>query len=410
MNGPGRALASAAIALTIGSACGPSTSRSSTSEPTVGPTDPAEQLLALLPADPAVVVEVDLARLRANAAVGPLVTAVFASDLVDLPNADGATPADRGPTAIDRDGDGLPDPYTDANGDGVPDDCDQNPDDAEDPSFPDPNGFPPSEDEVAATGEAAAVKRKRWRRLCLPPLAPDQLLAGADLLVLGAYGVGTSEASTVTLVASDARVLGATQVGDSFWVLAGEEWIRQVEARAGLVAAGQAIAASEDLLALRAHATPTGAPGASLRLTARLSSDARRTLARQLGLVTAPARVAVWGDVVDDLAIIVDAEAAGDTDKPAEVKQAAERLDRAMRGALAALAEEEVARLVGLTASLGNARFESSGRWVRGVLAIGPKRLERIVKRVVKLVERGPVPPGTDAGVIEPAPTEEESP
>jgi hypothetical protein len=260
-------------------------------------------MLALLPSGPQVVLEIDLARLRANPVVGDLVVKTLTADLV---------------------------------------------------------------------GEIDA-------------------LATADLIVLAAYGVGTSEAATITLVSSPTEVTNGIPVGANFYALGPPEWTRQVEARAGLVAADTPISADADLLRLRDHAIPDGAPGASLRVTARLPADARKELAIAAGLTVAPAQVSIWGDVVDDLAVIVDTEIGeptGDT-KDGEAKAVA-RLEAAVKRALGGLAELPAAQQLGIPKSLTTARIAVRGTWVRTIVAIGPSHLARVVERATALLEKGP--------------------
>ena len=76
--------------------------------------------------------------------------------------------------------------------------------------------------------------------------------------------------------------------------------------QASALSAGSEPSLAEDraLLAVRARVMPPAAPGASLRAAARLSFEARVALAGQLGLDRVPANMALWGDVADDLAIV----------------------------------------------------------------------------------------------------------
>lgn len=300
-------------------ACGGRAPRAGSVTSQVGPppATPAEEMLALLPAEPQLVIEVDLERLRANPVVGALVTRSLAADLVPLP------------------------------------------------------------DDASQPGAFDAARRG------------DAVLATADRVVMAAYGLGTDGAATLTIIDSKTPVTGSTPVGDHYYALGPAEWVRQVEARAGLVVASTPIAASVDLLTLRARAMPQGAPGASLRITARLSEDARRKLGDQIGIAHAPAQISIWADVVDDLAIVVDAEATeGTTGKAA--KAAVTRLESMLKGALGAAAELPVSRALGLPSSLEHARIAQRGRWVRTIIAIGPAHLHRVVERATALLGAGP--------------------
>lgn len=292
-------------------ACGGKTRApvSASPEPAVAAT-PADRILALLPEGAQLVVEVDLARLRANPVVGKLVTDALA-----------------GPTLPGLD----------------------------------------------------------------LPLSP---LAHADSLVLASWGIGTSNAATVTVLATAEAIPNSVSLGEGLVVLGPETWTAQLEARAALAGTGtaQKIRAAKDLVALRDHAMPPRAPGASLRITARLSFDARVALARQTGLEAPPAQISIWGDVVDDLAIILDADAVDPGDKA--TKQPTKRLEAGMRAILAGLAGEPAIQALGLPSSLSGARITAKGTWVRAIIAIGPAHLQRVVRRATDLLAaRGQPPP-----------------
>jgi len=229
----------------------------------------------------------------------------------------------------------------------------------------------------------------------LPPLpeeVPVSPLARADTLVLASYGVGTAQAATVVVLATPEDVPGATRLADGLVALGPAEWIAQLEARAALAGLraltsdgavvddpAPPITASPELLALRDHAMPEAAPGATLRVTARLSFDARVALSRETGIDGAPAQISIWGDVADDLAIIIDADASDPGD--ARSREPTKRLEAAMRRVLAELAREPAIRALGLPKSLEHARIAVRGRWVRAIVAVGPARLARAVER-----------------------------
>lgn len=221
----------------------------------------------------------------------------------------------------------------------------------------------------------------------LPTAVPMSPLAKADAVVLASYGIGTSQAAMVTVIDSPEDLVtsaGATRLGDHLYALGPTEWIAQLEARAalagiGVAASGPPIVASPELLALRDRAMPPNAPGAALRITARLTFDARVALARQTGLDSAPSQVSIWADVVDDFAMIVDADAADPGDK--KTKDPTKRLEAGMRGVLAGLAEEPAIQALGIPSSLERARLVARGTWVRTIVAIGPAHLQRVVAR-----------------------------
>lgn len=200
-------------------------------------------------------------------------------------------------------------------------------------------------------------------------------LANADEIVLAAYGVGTAQAATLTILKTKDDLGGATRIGTDLIALGPEDWVGQLSTRAA-IDTQHALVPPEDLLRLRDHAMPQGATGAVIRVTARLPFDARIAFARQTGLDAAPAQLSIWGDVADDLAIVIDADASDGKDK-----DAARRLAHTLRGTLGAIAEEPTVRALGVPGSLTDARLVTQGTWVRAVMAIGPRHLARAVER-----------------------------
>jgi len=360
----------AGIAVVVAMAACGGTKAKPTSEPERATfTSTADRILPLFPDGAQVIVEVDLARLRANPVVGALITQLVAGDIEIAPV--------------------LP-------------------------------------------GEVA-------------PLS----LAHADTMVMASYGVGTSSAATVIVLAttppsiapsaSDASNAGSSSstappnassagssssgalsqipnaipIAEGIVVLGPAEWTAQVEARAAIAGVSganttPAIHASKDLRDLRDHAMPAKAPGASLRITARLPFDARVALGRATGLDTPPAQISIWGDVVDDMVIIVDLDASDPGDDSAKRAKggsksasATKRMEATLRGMLGALANELPIRAVGLGPSLEGAELVTRGSWVRAIIAVGPKRLARIIDRAKTFIATPPpaepVPAGTDA-------------
>ena len=286
----------------------------------------ADRVLALLPDGAQVVVELDLARLRQNPVVGALVTTALTGG------------------ALDR----LP------------------------------GGSPRPEPSAAE------------------PASP---LTHADLVVLASYGLGTSQAATVTIVSTPDPVPNSVALGDHLVALGPPEWTAQLEARAALsglsrsaggvtAAPARELVASAELLALRDHALPAGAPGSSVRITARLSFDARIALARQAGLDAPPSRISIWADVVDDLAVVIDADAADPGDR--KTRHPTKKLEASVTSLLTGLAAEPQLQALGLPSSLTGARIIARGTWVRTIIAIGPAHLRRVVARATSLFEGKP--------------------
>ena len=137
-------------------------------------------------------------------------------------------------------------------------------------------------------------------------------------------------------------------------------------------------------MALRERAMPEAAPGASIRISARLTFDARIALARITGIENAPGQLSVWADVVDDLAIIVDADA---TDPGDKARTSVKRMSATMQAALATLASEPAVIALGLPSSITGAKLATRGTWVRAIIAIGPRHLQRVVERALVFFE-----------------------
>ncbi|MBX3162342.1 MAG: hypothetical protein KF773_40635 [Deltaproteobacteria bacterium] len=309
-----RFLLAATVATVCLPGCGARASSSTAAKEPERELPPDEQVLALLPDATQVVIEVDLARLRANPVIGPTVTRLLSSPQPQIP------------------------------------------------------------------GELEAQ------------------LPIAERVVLAAFGVGSGQAATVTLLVSGATVPGARKistVGDrGVWALGPPEWVDQLEQRAVLAEAGVGarLAPPKELLALRGRAMPEGAPGAALRVTARLPFDARVSLANVAGLDPAPAQVSVWGDVVDDLAIVVEADATETTTAKGKRTETA-RLVRGITRTVQRLALLPQVRGLGLLPALEDVKVTPKDAWVRVVFTVGPRLLGRVVERAGKLLDDAPDAP-----------------
>ena len=215
----------------------------------------------------------------------------------------------------------------------------------------------------------------------LPLSVMGSPLANADRVVLAAYGVGTAQAATLTVLTTKADVPGGVRISPELVALGPEDWVGQLEARAA-VAAQHPLAVPEAVLKLRDHAMPQGATGAVVRITARLPFDARVALARMTNVDAAPAQLSLWCDVADDLAIVVDTAAVdpGDRD-PKSAKDSARRLAHTIRGVLGALADTPAIRALGVPTSLADARLVTEGSWVRTIVDVGPRHLARVAER-----------------------------
>ena len=293
------------IALVVVAACGGGRGRSTVPAGKPKELTRVEQMIALLPEGVQLLIEIDLARLRANQVVGEVAT-----------NA------------------------------------------------------------LARMGEETKVPG-------LPMTVEGSPLAKADLVVLAAWGVGTPQAAMVMVLATSDEETTGTKLGDGFVALGPEDWVSQLEARAA-ISKQTPLQPSLSLMSLRDHAMPAKAPGAVLRVTAQLPFDARISLARQTGLETAPAQISIWGDVVDDLGIIIDADAADPGDKKA--KESAARLSRSLTTVLSALGDDPIMRTLGLSGALRDMRMITERNWVRVIIVVGPRQLARAVERAKALL------------------------
>jgi hypothetical protein len=184
-----------------------------------------------------------------------------------------------------------------------------------------------------------------------------------DVLVLGAYHAGHKDAATLMLLRG--ANLGAREDTirlDERTLVKGPA---ELAAQALRLAQGMGSSLhAPDLLSLRDEAMPEGAQSASLRVTARLSTETRIAIAGRLGIDGVPRTLSLWMDIADDLALV--ALMGGDDPDDAE------RLARAT-SALAASSLERLLPLSGLRARVVGAR-------TRVVWVVGPAALSRWVR------------------------------
>lgn len=222
---------------------------------------------------------------------------------------------------------------------------------------------------AALTGDPAAAAGGRL-----------DLASAADLLVIASYDIGDGDPERLVLLRgpNTARIANAVDLGDGVVALASKE----MEARLGAVRAGTEAGLSADrpLLKIRALAMPEGARAAALRLSARLDFDARIAVARALELDDVPISVSVWGDVIDDLAVIALVNGV-ERDEGVKLARALTRV----RDRLAAVPQ---LRRAGLGPVIRGAEIEGGGVAARLVLLIGPKRLARMAAYLERALAR----------------------
>jgi hypothetical protein len=201
--------------------------------------------------------------------------------------------------------------------------------------------------------------------------APAAPLEDATAVALAAYNVGTPAASTITIVAGGTRPPEALDLGDDRWALAAEG---DTAVLLATDAGGPSVAGDAALLTARAWAMPPAADGASLRVAARLSADARAGLAESFGLASAPATISVWGDVADDLAIIARfADAKPSKKKPPWLPELARVLTQ--------VAANPSVNALGLSAPINDADVQREKSGVTITILVAPGRLRRAVER-----------------------------
>jgi len=204
-------------------------------------------------------------------------------------------------------------------------------------------------------------------------LASEDLLQEATVFVVAVWGVGTTARQLIVFQARDGVELdGAAALGEGRYAV-GEP---SLVARAVGLSATPEDSLLEDvaLLRLRAQVMPEGAESAAVRAVARLDFDARVEVASKFGMSEAPISLALWGDVVDDMAIV--AQVTG------ESEESHERLQRAILLLRKRIANKAYVKFLGLSAPLQQARVTRMGATVQVVLVLSPKRLALVVERL----------------------------
>ncbi len=209
----------------------------------------------------------------------------------------------------------------------------------------------------------------------------ERLLEKTDLVVFAAYNVGTAQAATITLVRGERikakDVANAVVVDDSTLALGPPALLGQLpKLKTGAI---KSIKIDRKLLRARAIAMPAKATTGALRISASLDFDARVGMARLLGLDQVPATVSVWGDVIDDLAVVAYL---GGTEKGE-----AEALARAATKWRLRLLRNAWVRKLFLGHVARSIDISIAGSMARIVLLVGPKRLDSIAKRLQKEIK-----------------------
>jgi hypothetical protein len=192
-------------------------------------------------------------------------------------------------------------------------------------------------------------------------------LLEADQLVMCSYSAVSGDANLV--IARGARMKAqaiadarddATRLDDTTVVFGPGPWRDRVAALSR--GEGGSVVGEAGFVRLRDEAVPKGAPGASLRATARFAFGRRVQLAGELGIDEMPGTASVWGDVADDVAVIGLLSASSE----ASARRLADGITELYRRDLAALVR--------------GAAFEAQPREaaVRVVFHLGPNALARL--------------------------------
>lgn len=197
-------------------------------------------------------------------------------------------------------------------------------------------------------------------------------LLAADELVLAAYHIGEDAAQALTFVRGKGagEIEGAKMLREKTAVLGPPELSElAVETAEG---ARASLASDERIHELRKAAIPSGAPGAALRVGGSLGFDARVGLSRLFSLAEVPVAISIWGDVVDDLALValLGAESAEEAESLAEFA-------RSFRDRAASI--PQIARYA-LAPALRAAQVEVEGATVKVTVVVPPTRLDRAAR------------------------------
>jgi len=201
----------------------------------------------------------------------------------------------------------------------------------------------------------------------------------ADVVVFCGYAVGTADASNVVVARGGTPPANAVRLDGRTVALGPPELVARVEALAA--GTGTAMAQDAAFMRLRDAAMPAKAEAAALRLTARLPFDARVGLSQLFDADTVPEAVSLWGDVVDDLAVV--ALLSGET-----VEDGA-ALAGEVETARTRLAGHPLARAWKLAYIVRRIQTEHTGNVARAVLVVGPNALEQAVRRLNRRLAAG---------------------
>lgn len=210
--------------------------------------------------------------------------------------------------------------------------------------------------------------------LLTPPesIGTSDLLKHADAAIVCVYGIGDG-AKQLVVVRSSAEVPGVRVLGPGLFAVGDSDLLARAEAvNAGAEAAANGDA---DFMRLRAAVMPEKAAAAAVRLVARLDFDARVSIAAKIEVSDVPVSIALWGDVVDDLAVIASLGVAQ--------QHEVERLNQAMLKVRKSVASHVFIRQLGLAPAVQGARIIRTESGLRVLFVLSPKRLQLVVARII---------------------------
>ncbi|MBK9070453.1 MAG: hypothetical protein IPL79_05560 [Myxococcales bacterium] len=187
----------------------------------------------------------------------------------------------------------------------------------------------------------------------------------ADLLVVGAYDIGSPAARTVTLSRGSVAPPGGILVAEGIYAVGPDGMVGEMIARA--TAPGTLPAAFR---ALRQAPMPAGATGAIMRATGRWPKTSAIDLQGFLGTSVVPTDVALWFDAVDDAALVVHAHIDDELARSTFVSS--------LQAAAAAMATAPWARGLMLSKALASAKVGQRDADVIMVILVGPRRLTQV--------------------------------
>lgn len=203
--------------------------------------------------------------------------------------------------------------------------------------------------------------------------ATVDLLQQAEVALLCVYNIGEAPRQLIILRSQAESLPGTVALGEKVFAVGDAELLSLA---AGIQGPEQSMLADEEMLRLRNQVMPAEARSAALRVAVRLDFDARVAIASKVAMSEVPISMAVWGDVVDDMAVIAHLAS--------EAQGEAPRLEKAVLALLKRVASHVFSRSLGLSTPISGARVTRDDKVVKVLVLLGPKRLQYVVTRLLK--------------------------